>query len=143
MSVCKRVFSVGFGPGLDSMSPARSWRSAIHAAGSHDWLPKKNWEPGLQGGIYNLQSSPPTAAHQPRAGCIRMVPIEYITALFNLSVTTCHILAIWKSSLIIPIPKPGKDTSLGISYQPISLLCPVAKLPDSFILPTINFSNLL
>ena len=26
MSVCKRVFSVGFGPGLDSMLPARSWR---------------------------------------------------------------------------------------------------------------------
>ena len=37
--------------------------------------------------------------------------IEYITALFNLSVTNCQIPAIWKSSLIIPIPKPGKDTS--------------------------------
>ena len=38
--------------------------------------------------------------------------IEYITALFNLSATTCRIPAIWKSSLIIPIPKPGKDTLL-------------------------------
>ena len=46
LSECKRVFSVGFGPGLDSMSPARSWRSANHAAGSHDWLPQKNWGPG-------------------------------------------------------------------------------------------------
>ena len=46
MSVCKRVFSVGFGPGLDSMSPARSWRFASHDAGSHDWLPKINWWPG-------------------------------------------------------------------------------------------------
>ena len=46
MSVYKRVFSVGFGPGLDSMSPARSWRSASHDAGSHDWLPPKNWGPG-------------------------------------------------------------------------------------------------
>ena len=36
--------------------------------------------------------------------------IEYITTLFNLSVTTCQIPAIWKSSLIIPIPNPGKDT---------------------------------
>ena len=35
MSVCKRVFSVGFGPGLDSMSPAS------HAVRPHDWLPKK------------------------------------------------------------------------------------------------------
>ena len=64
--------------------------------------------------------------------------IEYITALFNLSVTTCQIPAIWKSSLIIPIPKPGKDTSVGTSYQPISLLCPATKVLESLILPTIN-----
>ena len=64
--------------------------------------------------------------------------IEYITALFNLSVTTCQIPAIWKSSLIIPIPKPGKDTSVGTSYRPISLLCPSAKVLESLILPTIN-----
>ena len=57
--------------------------------------------------------------------------IEYITALFNLSIT-----AIWKSSLIIPIQKPGKDTSVGTSYRPISLLCPAAKVLES--LPTIN-----
>ena len=47
MSVCKRVFNVGFGPGLDSMSPASSWRSANHAAGSHDWLPQKTGGSGL------------------------------------------------------------------------------------------------
>ena len=41
MRVCVRVFSVGFGPGLDSMSPARSRRSASHAAGTHGWLPQK------------------------------------------------------------------------------------------------------
>ena len=45
--------------------------------------------------------------------------IEYITTLFNLSVTTCQIPAIWKSSLIIPMPKPGKDTSQGSSYRSI------------------------
>ena len=37
---------LGFGPELDSMSPARSWRFASHAAGSHDWLPPKNRGPG-------------------------------------------------------------------------------------------------
>ena len=62
--------------------------------------------------------------------------IEYITALFNLSVTTCQIPAIWKSSLIIPIPKPSQDTSVGTSYRPILLLCPAAKVLES--LPTIN-----
>ena len=49
MRVCVRVFSVGFGPGLDSMSPARSRRSASHAAGTHGWLSKKNWAAGEAG----------------------------------------------------------------------------------------------
>ena len=41
MCVCERVFSVGFGPGLDSMSPARSRCSASHAVGTHGCLPPK------------------------------------------------------------------------------------------------------
>ena len=64
--------------------------------------------------------------------------IEYITTLFNLSATTFRIPAIWKSSLILPIPKPGKETSQGTSYQPISLICPAAKVLESLFLPTIN-----
>ena len=64
--------------------------------------------------------------------------IEYITTLFNLSATTCRIPTIWKSSLIIPIPKPGKDTSQRTSYRPISLICPAAKVLESLFLPTIN-----
>ena len=62
MRVCVRVFSVGFGPGLDSMSPARSRRSANHAAGTHGWPPQKTGRPGLRrGGVggYNLHSVPP------------------------------------------------------------------------------------
>ena len=64
--------------------------------------------------------------------------IEYIATLFNLSATICRIPAIWKSSLIIPIPKPGKDTSQGTSYRPISLIYPAAKVLESLFLPTIN-----
>ena len=61
MRVWVRVFSVGFGPGLDSMSPAMSRRSASHAAGTHGWLPQKTGWPGLRrGGVgYNLHSVPP------------------------------------------------------------------------------------
>ena len=44
--MCVRVFSVGFGPGLDSMSPARSRRSAGHSAGTHCRLSPKNWVAG-------------------------------------------------------------------------------------------------
>ena len=62
----------------------------------------------------------------------------YLTALFNDSVTSCRIPAIWKSSIVIPIPKPGKDSSLGTSYQPISLLCPAAKVMEALILTTVN-----
>ena len=69
---------------------------------------------------------------------LRPRTIECITALFNLSVTKCQIPAIWKSSLIIPIPKPSNDTSQGSSYQPISLLCPAGKVLETLILPTIN-----
>ena len=64
--------------------------------------------------------------------------IKYITVLFNLSVPNCQRPAIWKSSLIIPIPKPGKDTSQGSSYRPFSLLCTSAKVLETLILPTIN-----
>ena len=56
--VCVGVLSVGLGPGLDSMSPARSRRSASHAAGTHGRLPQKTGRPGLQRGGYNLQCSP-------------------------------------------------------------------------------------
>ena len=39
MRVCERVFSGGFGPGLDSMSPARSR------------LPQKKWVAGPPGEV--------------------------------------------------------------------------------------------
>ena len=62
----------------------------------------------------------------------------YLTALFNDSVSTCRLPAIWKTSLVIPLPKPGKDTSLGISYRPISLLCPAAKVLEALVLPNLK-----
>ena len=91
--VCVGVLSVGLGPGLDSMSPARSRRSASHAAGTHGRLPQKTGRPGLRrGGLggYNLHSVPPnsppdcgTVAHQPRAGCIRLVPCPEVISSFH------------------------------------------------------------
>ena len=50
MRVCERVISVSFGPGLDSMSPTRSKRSASHVAVTHHWFPKKTGWPGLRRG---------------------------------------------------------------------------------------------
>ena len=68
--------------------------------------------------------------------------IEYLTALFNDSITSCRIPSIWKSSIVIPIQKPGKDCSLGTSYRPISLLCSAVKVMEALLLPTVN-SHLL
>ena len=96
--MCVRVFSVGFGPVLDSMSPARSRRSASHAAGTHGWLPQKSGRPGLRrGGVggYNLHSVPPdcgTVAHQPRAGCIRLVHWDSIKWFFQIHKSIVHVL---------------------------------------------------
>ena len=101
MRVCVGVFSVGFGPRLDSMSPARSRRSASHAAGTHGRLPQKTGRPGLRrGGVggYNLHSVPPnsppncgTVAHQPRAGCILLVLMcEFFQCISNGSFYFCE-----------------------------------------------------
>ena len=64
--------------------------------------------------------------------------IEYLTALFNDSVTSCRIQSIYKSYIVIPIPKPGKDSSLGTSYRPILLLCPAAKVMEALMLTNVN-----
>ena len=58
--------------------------------------------------------------------------IEYLTALFNDSVTSCRILSIWKSYIVIPIPKPRKDSYLCTSYWPITLLCPAASYGGTY-----------
>jgi hypothetical protein len=64
--------------------------------------------------------------------------VNFLTALFNISLSTSTIPAIWKMSTVIPIPKPGKDPSQGTSYRPISLLCPAAKVLEALILPTLT-----
>ena len=63
---------------------------------------------------------------------------EHLTALYNDSLKSCRLPSIWKTSLVIPIPKPGKDSSQGTSYIPISLLCPAAKVLEALILPSIK-----
>ena len=62
----------------------------------------------------------------------------HLTTLYNDSLKSCRLPSIWKTSLGIPIPKPGKNSSQGTSYRPILLLCPDAKVPEALILPSIN-----
>ena len=48
---------------------------------------------------------------------------KHLTALYNDSLKSCRFPSIWTTSLVIPIPMPGKESSQGTSYRPISLLC--------------------
>ena len=63
---------------------------------------------------------------------------EHLTVLYNDSLKSCRLPSIWNTSLVIPIPKPGKDSPQGTSYRPISLLCPAAKVLEAIILTSIN-----
>ena len=67
-----------------------------------------------------------------------------IRKLYNDSLKSCRLPSIWKTSLVIPIPKPGKDSSQGTSYRPITLLCPAAKVLERSSYPlSTNFSHQL
>ena len=90
MRVCEKFFSVGFGPVLDSMSLARSRRSASHAAGTHGWLPPKNGWPGLRkGGVggYNLHSPPncgtPTTSRLYPFGAFFPIVLHFVVCCFS------------------------------------------------------------
>ena len=64
--------------------------------------------------------------------------LQYLIQLYNLSINYRNILAIWKNTIITPIPKLGKQADLGTSYQPISLLCPAVKVLEHFLQPELN-----
>ena len=63
--------------------------------------------------------------------------LSYLIEIFHLSLSKCQIRAIWKSSIIVPLLKPGKDTGLSESYRPVYLLCPASKILEKWLQPTI------
>ena len=60
------------------------------------------------------------------------------TSLYNESLKSCRLPSIWKTSLVIPIPKLDKDSSQDTSYRPISLLYPEVNVLETLSLPSIN-----
>ena len=64
--------------------------------------------------------------------------ITYLTKIFNLSLKTSEIPVIWRKSIIIPLPKPGKDHSESTAYRPVSILCPPIKIMERLILPILD-----
>ena len=63
--------------------------------------------------------------------------INYLTDIFNQSISTGQIPEIWYKAIIIPIPKPGKDDNIGRNWRPISLLYPAVKTLEKLLLPQI------
>jgi hypothetical protein len=55
-----------------------------------------------------------------------------VTKLFNLSISKCRIPKMWKTSVIVPIPK-ASDVSAPSNYRPISLLPLLSKLLEKHI----------
>ena len=60
--------------------------------------------------------------------------INYLTNVFNLSISTGQIPVIWHKAMIIPILEPGKDNNIGKNWRPISQLCPAAKTLEKLLL---------
>ena len=64
--------------------------------------------------------------------------INYLTKIFNLTISTGQIPEIWHKSVIIQILRPSKDDNIGTNWRPISLLCPAAKTLEKLILSKIQ-----
>ena len=45
----------------------------------------------------------------------------FLIGLFNRMWSDGYVPPSWKSTIVIPIPKPGKDASLSLNYRPIAL----------------------
>ena len=60
-----------------------------------------------------------------------------ISHIFSYSMMTSTVPAIWKQSIIIPIPKCPKSKK-AIDFRPISLLCSLSKVLESIICSELN-----
>lgn len=58
---------------------------------------------------------------------------ESLLLLFNQSLEHGVIPLEWRTALVVPILKPGKDPSVAASYRPISLLSCVGKLMERLV----------
>ena len=61
--------------------------------------------------------------------------LTFLTSIYTTALNKNIILHMWKLANLIPIPKPNKDTNMGTSYRPISLLSVVAKTLEKCLLP--------
>ena len=137
------------GPGLVSTSPAFVSNSASHPVGPHGRHAQKNGKSGPHcwgrgGSTQFAQQLESAVTAPPLVSCVVWshlrpghqcnqddslsmfhlknrgpLATEHLTTLYNDSLNTCRLPSIWKTSLVIHIAKPGKDSSQRTSYRPI------------------------
>lgn len=64
--------------------------------------------------------------------------IAALTAIFNAILRLNHFPNAWKTAIILPFRKPGKDPRLRENYRPISLLPTLSKIFERLILSRLN-----
>ena len=62
--------------------------------------------------------------------------LTFLTSMYTTALNKNIIPHMWKLADIISIPKPNKDTNMGTSYRPISLLSVVTKAKNSGEVPS-------
>ena len=60
------------------------------------------------------------------------VGMQWLRKLLSRSLSSGIVPGAWRSSKIVPIPKPGKDTTKA-SYRPIALTSVIAKLAEGVV----------
>lgn len=83
---------------------------------------RKQTSPGADGVCYNM------LAHMSDRA------LEVVLKLFNKIWNTGRIPAKWKESVIISIPKPGRDPSNPSNYRPIALTSQLGKTMERMVM---------
>ena len=91
-----------------------------------------------------MPPNPPSKAHGFAMRSMSLRDMQFSKSKKKILAPPCQFLGtpliptMWKLANIIPIPKPNKDTNMGTSYRPISLLSVVAKTLEKCLLPYIT-----
>ncbi|GFV08876.1 putative RNA-directed DNA polymerase from transposon BS [Trichonephila clavipes] len=87
----------------------------------------------------DLHKSPgPDGIHGFMIGHLGHHGMQKLLDILNFSWKISRLPRDWKRAIIIPILKPGKDTSTSVSYRSITLTCFVCKLMERLVLARPN-----
>jgi ribonuclease HI len=110
-------------------------KNSLHYIGEMDEYNCEITVGEIKENIRTLRDTSPGIDNIPNA-FLKYIPphiIEEVKNMFNISWFSGKLPDTWKTGIIIPILKPGKDQSNIASYRPITLLSCIAKLMEKVI----------